>query len=1505
MKRRADEVQFGARTPQRMITTQHSSAVGPNIQYHIGSGVLKTNSSEGTIISGPSPTVQYTTTYPQSQTIPSVKTNVGTSNTGTTIHVVNSNIGPATNTIRHKGAQVQQVQQVQQQAQPVQQQQVTPPPNVQTNMVSTVPQQTSGQEKFQRLKVEDALSYLDQVKYKFGNQPQVYNDFLDIMKEFKSQSIDTPGVIQRVSNLFKGHPELIVGFNTFLPPGYKIEVQANDQGVAFQVSVSMPSPSGGNICLQQPTSPHRGNQIIHNMQTSTIHQISDRQPIYQLGPQQQPQTPQQQPQLQTQQQQQQQPPPPQLQPQQQQLQQQIQSQLQPQQQQQQQQQQQHQQQQLLQLQQPQSQTQTSTSISAQSNFGSISQQQTAVGTSISVVAGNTVTQVSSVSASANTNKQPISHNLHHISPPPQPIAADVNSGHNLHHISQAHQSMIQAEQTGSNQNQNQPVEFNHAISYVNKIKIRFQAQPEKYKRFLEILHAYQKEQKVLKEGSGNLPQKQLTEAEVYSQVAKLFDQQEDLLREFGQFLPDATNHSATQFINRGNHGHNEHKKMNTPSIGSHQQSVKSYNSSQNNLPRIDRDYHPSTEKDYRNSGVDKERNHVTHKFSGSAVKRSPSFPSMPVNHLVRDRDGPSPPKRHKPICRDVTLSEASKFGSLNDYAFFDKVRKALRSPEVYDNFLRCLTLFNQEIISRIELVLLITPFLSKFPELHRWFQDFLGSQSTTEGISLATAQRQDRNQGEMAQEIDLSTCKRLGASYCALPKTSESRKCSGRTNLCREVLNDTWVSFPTWAEDSTFVTSRKTQYEEIIYRCEDERFELDVVIETNAATIRVLEGVQKKISRMTQDELTKFKLDDCLGGSSPTIHQRALRRVYGDKATEIIQGLKKTPQIAVQVVLRRLKAKDEEWREAQKSFNKQWREQNEKYYLKSLDHQGINFKQNDIKALRSKSLFNDIETLYDERHEQNDDNSELVTGPHLVLPYKDKSILDDAANLLIHHVKRQTAVQKQEKTRIKHILRHFIPDLFFWPRQQLSDDERDDEMDVDSSENRNVAMTAKSDSQSNGSNNATTSRRPCVNDDKKDPIEGNYGKADNTGNEDTDQKSPSNLDDTIAASYQIPKSEFPFREAPSSAITDSNNRISDILPATEPNTSLTSEIKREGSCSSPDVPLPPYAVSKIQEEAYTLFFANTNWYLFLRLHAILCERLRNMYERAQILAAEEQSYRGNRRESTAVALRLKPLSEVLVEDYYPTFLDMLKSVLDGNMDSNHYEDSLREMFGIHAYTAFTLDRVVQNAVRQLQHCVTERSAIEVVEIFHQEQRKNGAGGYCKNANKRLSLEMGYQRRAETILQDENCFKVYIYKLDCRITIELLDTESDDNEKNAQNAKTWDNYVDRLTNPVSANTNDLTNQSSVPIARSASDETSLTIKEEKMDDDLIPSLPRRQLFLHRNIRMFKLRNSSRKSSSSESPNSPETLGSKNINDSVAKTVQTTSVSDVATINVDGV
>ena len=98
--------------------------------------------------------------------------------------------------------------------------------------------QQQQQTRYLKPKVEDALSYLDQVKFKFANQPQVYHDFLDIMKELKLGLIGTSGVITRVSNLFKDCPELILGFSMFLPPGYKIEIKKHPMG--FLVTISLP-----------------------------------------------------------------------------------------------------------------------------------------------------------------------------------------------------------------------------------------------------------------------------------------------------------------------------------------------------------------------------------------------------------------------------------------------------------------------------------------------------------------------------------------------------------------------------------------------------------------------------------------------------------------------------------------------------------------------------------------------------------------------------------------------------------------------------------------------------------------------------------------------------------------------------------------------------------------------------------------------------------------------------------------------------------------------------------------------------------------------------------------------------------------------------------------------------------------------------------------------------------------------------------------------------------------
>jgi paired amphipathic helix protein Sin3a len=84
--------------------------------------------------------------------------------------------------------------------------------------------------------------------------------------------------------------------------------------------------------------------------------------------------------------------------------------------------------------------------------------------------------------------------------------------------------------------------------------------PNIYKTFLEILHTYQKQQKDAKESStGNIGLSTtttttitnqpplLSETEVYSKVAQLFTNHEDLLAEFSQFLPDASQQPTVNF----------------------------------------------------------------------------------------------------------------------------------------------------------------------------------------------------------------------------------------------------------------------------------------------------------------------------------------------------------------------------------------------------------------------------------------------------------------------------------------------------------------------------------------------------------------------------------------------------------------------------------------------------------------------------------------------------------------------------------------------------------------------------------------------------------------------------------------------------------------------------------------------------------------------------------------------------------------------------------------------
>ena len=254
---------------------------------------------------------------------------------------------------------------------------------------------------------------------------------------------------------------------------------------------------------------------------------------------------------------------------------------------------------------------------------------------------------------------------------------------------------------------------------MNKIKNRFLNHPEKYKKFLEILHTYQVQQRhskeVLQHQSANA--RPLTESEVYNQVAKLFASQEDLLAEFGQFLPDAIGH----------HPQNSVKSLiSVEPIVPKKPAVKpQYNT--NNLHR-DKDV----------SNYDRENIRSTTKYG--QMKRSPSY-----NAYTRDLSFVKKPKVVSTISRDeTTMSETASKNSLTEYAFFDKVRRALKSQEVYDNFLRCLTLFNQDILSKSELVQLTSSFLGKFPELCQYFKDFLGVTDSANDYIPSSVLRQER-----------------------------------------------------------------------------------------------------------------------------------------------------------------------------------------------------------------------------------------------------------------------------------------------------------------------------------------------------------------------------------------------------------------------------------------------------------------------------------------------------------------------------------------------------------------------------------------------------------------------------------------------------------------------------------------------------------------------------------------------------------------------------------------
>lgn len=834
------------------------------------------------------------------------------------------------------------------------------------------------------LNVRDALSYLDQVKVQFTDHPDVYNRFLDIMKDFKSQAIDTPGVIERVSMLFRGQPSLIQGFNTFLPPGYRIECSF-DQHEGNVITVTTPNGtttqtlSGGGGLIPPPPPPPVPPRLPRP---------SSDMPGSAAPPAPSSSAP---------------PPPP----------------------------------------------------------GPVPRGEYVDRVPSSVRPPGGLGLPPSMPSPPGAYAPPMGYDPLGRGPPgqaPPPPAA----GPPLEPVSRP------------------PVEFNHAISYVNKIKQRFSGDPDTYKQFLEILQTYQKEQRPIHE--------------VYAQVTVLFDHAKDLLEEFKQFLPDtgAAAHdgpggSGGLFGMLG-HMTNGGPPPPPPGMGVEGSGMPPYDPMPRPPPPPSkkRMVHeaPAAVPEPKSSGRKRSKKSdmpsqprgtflppppgtgVHGEVMGDAVY--PHGAPLPPGYEALPPEGylpaPGPPSYAPPhmMGGEMMPPLAPQMATVDEVAFFERVKKHLDDRTTYLDFLKLLNLYAQDMIGVATLVDRAALFLSGRPELLSMFKGLVGYDMGRHGWLENEDPVLDNVPALERERFDLSVQKSCGPSYRKLPKSEVNLSCSGRDALCWEVLNDGWVSYPTWAsEGESFNPHKKNVYEDALYRSEEERHEYDYHIEANLRTIALLEPIAARIAAMDAEERAAFRLKPGLGGQSKSIYQRIMKKVYGRQhGLEVIAALHDNPSIAVPIVLARLKQKDEEWKRAQREWNKVWREVDARNFYKALDHQGVNFKSADKKAITTKALVHEIETLVATQQQRrlamDPSLPRLAPRSQLSFVMDDPGVCADILRLVAHYMDR-AALSDQDRHRLEHVCKTILPRMLGAGPDALADllkrsDDEEEAEDVDNEE---------------------------------------------------------------------------------------------------------------------------------------------------------------------------------------------------------------------------------------------------------------------------------------------------------------------------------------------------------------------------------------------------------------------------------------------------------------------
>ncbi|XP_058772378.1 paired amphipathic helix protein Sin3-like 3 isoform X2 [Vicia villosa] len=81
---------------------------------------------------------------------------------------------------------------------------------------------SKGSSSKEEVTCDDAKIYLQEIKVAFKDEKQKFNEFLKTMKDIKKKRAEIASMLARVKEMFEGHGELLLKFNTYLSDEFEI-----------------------------------------------------------------------------------------------------------------------------------------------------------------------------------------------------------------------------------------------------------------------------------------------------------------------------------------------------------------------------------------------------------------------------------------------------------------------------------------------------------------------------------------------------------------------------------------------------------------------------------------------------------------------------------------------------------------------------------------------------------------------------------------------------------------------------------------------------------------------------------------------------------------------------------------------------------------------------------------------------------------------------------------------------------------------------------------------------------------------------------------------------------------------------------------------------------------------------------------------------------------------------------------------------------------------------------